>query len=97
MSKEIGYIKRTGRDDGDNELHITSFYGGEKRGSCIQLTAREEKFNPMSQKNQKEYQYIQICYEDYITLKKVMDEYFHDHVNKEQTTGSEFVKSDDED
>ena len=50
----------------------------------------------MSLKNQKEYQYIQICYEDYITLKKVMDEYFHDHVNKEQTIGSEFVKSNDE-
>ena len=85
MSKEIGYIQRKGREQ--EELFITSFYGGSERGACIQLTAKEEGFGGSMEIN-----YIQICFEDYYTLRKILDRYFDKHKNKEWFEPSKFVK-----
>lgn len=89
MSTEIGFIKRTGRSDKDDELFITRFYGGDRRGTCFQLTARENGLNSSI------INFIQISYEDWLTLKKVLDDEFHTYVNKEQVQESEFIKSDE--
>lgn len=40
MSREIGTIKDSGSRGVD--LHITRYYGGNKRGQCLQLTAIKE-------------------------------------------------------
>lgn len=90
MSTEIGFIKRTGRSDKENGLFITRFYGGDKRGVCFQLTAREEGLNGVINFN-----FIQLSYEDWLTLRKVIDDQVYNFINKEQVQESEFIKSDE--
>jgi len=61
MSTEIGTLKKTGSRNVD--LHINRYFGGSRKGVCVQLTAKMEEGHTG---------YVQLSKEDILNLLPIL-------------------------
>ena len=64
MSVDIGFLKNTGSRGVD--LQVTSYFGGLKKGVCVQLSAEMEEGSKG---------YIQLSADDIVTLIPILKKY----------------------
>ena len=80
MSTELGTLERTGSRN--VPLSITRYYGGKKKGVCVQFTALEEKG---------EYGYVQLSASDLLTLIPILQKEIVDY-SGEKEPNKRFIK-----
>jgi hypothetical protein len=84
MSTEIGILKESGSRG--VELSLTRFWGGEKNGVCVQLTAEDEDGHTG---------YVQLSGDDILTILPILEKYIIKYDVRHQRKAKVFELSDE--